>query len=122
MTSVSKATREIVRERAGRRCEYCRKPEGVSQFVHTIDHITALKHKGTSELDNLAWACFQCNSTKGSDIASYDNKVLTLFYNPRIQKWDDHFEMDGAIILGKTPINHPDQVEVRFRLIRSGHR
>jgi 5-methylcytosine-specific restriction endonuclease McrA len=70
MSVISKTVREQVRQRAGMRCEYCRKPEGVSQFAHTIDHIIAVKHEGTSEFDNLAWACFQCNSTKGSDIAS----------------------------------------------------
>lgn len=103
MTSIPKATREFIRNRADRRCEYCHKPEGVSQFVHTIDHIRALRHEGTSDLDNLAWACFQCNSTKSSDIASYDNNLLTPLYNPRTQVWDEHFEMDGAIIIGKTP-------------------
>jgi hypothetical protein len=130
MTAVPKAIREQVRQRAGERCEYCRKPEGVSQFGHTVDHIIALFHEGSSELDNLAWACFQCNTTKSSNIASYDNKVLTPLYNPRTEKWDDQFEMDGAIILGKTAVgrvtvrtlgmNHPDQVETRFRVIRAG--
>jgi hypothetical protein len=34
VSTISTATREIVRERADRRCEYCRKPEGISVYPH----------------------------------------------------------------------------------------
>jgi 5-methylcytosine-specific restriction endonuclease McrA len=54
MSTVSKALREQVRQRAGMRCEYCHKPEGVSNFSHTIDHIIALFHNGSDDLENLA--------------------------------------------------------------------
>jgi hypothetical protein len=80
----------------------------------------------------LAWACFQCNVAKGSDVASYDAQTdeLTPLYNPRTQEWDDHFELDGAEIVGKTPVgrvtvrllqmNHPERIEIRYWLIEAG--
>ena len=132
MTRVPSSLREQVRVRAGKRCEYCHKPEGISAYDHQADHIIALKHGGPTSLDNLAWACFQCNNTKGSDIASYDEVTgnLTPLYNPRTEEWHTHFMMDGPIIIGKTAIgrvtirllqlNHPEQVETRRNLIAAG--
>lgn len=126
------ALRQEVRQRAGNRCEYCRKPEGVGLYSHHVDHIIATKHGGSSDLNNLAWACFQCNTTKSSDIASYDaqTRALTPLYNPRLDLWDDHFRLDGALIVGITPvgrvtvdilqINHPDQISTRIGLIENG--
>ena len=88
---------------------------------------------GTSELINLAWACFRCNNAKGRDISSIDAEtgVLTGLYNPRTQNWDEHFEMDAhAIIQGRTAvgrvtihllgINREKQVETRRNLIEEG--
>ncbi len=130
MSQLSKTVREAVRQRAGQQCEYCRKPEGVSQFSHHADHIIARKHGGSDDLENLAWACFQCNTNKGSDIASYDNDVLTALFNPRTQIWNDHFEIDELLIVGKTAVgrvtvrtldmNQAEQIEVRYRLRRAG--
>jgi hypothetical protein len=131
VSRVSAKTREQVRQRAGQRCEYCRKPEGVSAYAHQVEHVIAIKHDGSSTLDNLAWACFQCNNSKGSDIASYDKETNTLapLYNPRQDWWDDHFILDNSIIVGKTPIgrvtvrilqmNHPDQIETRAYLLEA---
>jgi hypothetical protein len=125
--------RELVRDRAKGRCEYCGKPEGVNTFSHQVDHIIPENHTGTSEFHNLAWSCLRCNSTKGSEIASYDvvNKQLIPLYNPRIQNWDEHFEMKAdASIEGKTPVgrvtvrilqmNHLKQLKTRRNLIESG--
>jgi hypothetical protein len=130
MTLISASIREFVRLRAQYCCEYCHKPEGYSLYRHQIDHIIALKHEGSSEPDNLAYACFQCNTTKGSDVASYDGGILTPLFNPRIQDWNEHFEFDDALLIGKTAIgrvtirvlqmNHPEQVETRYRLMQAG--
>jgi hypothetical protein len=132
VSPIPESIRQQVRERAGQRCEYCRTPEGVSLYDHHVDHIISLKHSGPSGLENLAWACFQCNVAKGSDIAGIDEKTgeLTPFYNPRQHNWDDHFEWGGPVIVGKTPIgrvtvrllqmNHPERVETRRRLMKAG--
>jgi predicted restriction endonuclease len=56
---IDAATRRLVRERAGNRCEYC----GMLQvqqsfpFFH-VDHIIALQHGGTDAPDNLALSCY----------------------------------------------------------------
>jgi hypothetical protein len=129
MSYVPDAIRSQVRQRANMRCEYCLLPEGFSFFPHQVDHIIAVKHRGASEIDNLAWACFECNNAKGSDIASIDEETneLTRFYDPRIQDWNTHFEKVDTRIVGKSPIgratvfifqmNHPDQISIRRELI-----
>ncbi|MBZ0320837.1 MAG: HNH endonuclease [Anaerolineae bacterium] len=132
MTTISAAIREQVRQRASRRCEYCRKPESIDIYSPQVDHIIPQRHEGSSELDNLAWACFRCNNKKGSEISGYDKPTgeLTPLFNPRTQAWDEHFEMVEAVLIGKTAIgrvtiwllemNHPKQIESRRSLIEAG--
>ena len=98
MSRIRSEVREQVRQRAEYRCEYCRKPENFGAHNYQVHHIIAQKHRGTDELDNLAWACFRCNLNKGSDIASYDitDGALVPFYNPRTQQWQDHFHRNCA--------------------------
>jgi hypothetical protein len=132
MTRVPDTVRERVRQRATKRCEYCRKPDAFRRLPYHVDHIIPVKrHRGSTGLENLAWACVECNTTKGSDIASYDEITgdLTPLFNPRRQKWDDHFELEEATIVGKTPIgrvtvyllemNHYRQVEARSYIINA---
>lgn len=104
---VSEAVRQQVRSRADQCCEYCGKPELASLFSHHVDHIIPILHGGTSNTDNLAWACFQCNVAKGTNVASYDDQgILTPLFNPRSQAWDSHFELNTntGMIISKTPI------------------
>jgi hypothetical protein len=132
MSRVSAAIRRAVQRRAGNRCEYCLIPEFDSPFAFQVEHIRAIKHGGSSELENLAWSCFACNSMKGTDIATYDETTgdLVPLYNPRTQDWSEHFVLQGALIVGQTPIgratlqllrfNHPRQIEARQALIEAG--
>lgn len=85
--------------RANGLCEYCHKPQ-VSYFAHEVDHVIAQKHGGETVMENLAFACFECNRHKGSDIASLDpaSGKLTLLFNPRNQSWHDHFYFDQGRI------------------------
>ena len=130
--TISRKTRQAVRIRAIERCEYCCLPEAFSFHPFQVDHVVSVKHDGTDDINNLAWACPNCNNAKGSDLGSYDKEtgILTPFYNPRTQIWDDHFELSEGLIIGKTPegrvtvhillMNHPERVEVRKILIESG--
>jgi hypothetical protein len=132
VTRLSTSVRDGVRRRAGGRCEYCRKPEGFSAHAHHVDHVIAQKHGGGDQPENLAFACFQCNLNKGSDIAGFDPDTgrLTPLYHPRSQGWEDHFAFDGPTLVGRTPaaratirllqINDPDQVETRRLLMEAG--
>lgn len=131
MSRVSDILREQVRKRAGGRCEYCGKPDVVSTYGYHVDHIIPIVHGGNSDVGNLAWACFECNVSKGRDIASYDpvTQVLTPLYNPRTDLWEHHFVFEVARIRGITAIgrvtvnllllNAPDQIETRQLLIDS---
>jgi hypothetical protein len=128
----SVAMRQKIQGRANKRCEYCKKPDSVNLYSHHIDHIIPIIHGGTDDEGNLAWACFQCNSTKSGQIASYDFETgeLTPLFHPRKDFWIDHFELKLGEIIGKTSIgrvtvrilqiNHPDNVETRLFLIESG--
>jgi hypothetical protein len=90
-----------------------------------VDHIRALKHGGTTSPGNLAWACFQCNVAKGSNIASVDPLTGQLFplFNPRAQRWSDHFRFDKGFVVGTTAegrvtvavlrLNEPEEAELR---------
>lgn len=68
-------------------------------FGCQIDHIISEKHGGATEADNLALACTFCNLNKGSDIASLaSDGNLARFFNPRQDKWAEHFRLTGAVI------------------------
>ena len=124
--------RREVRERAGARCEYCLLPESKAVPPHEPDHLIALKHDGQTTSANLALACFECNRFKGSDIASIDaiTDELVRLFNPRTQRWFEHFRLDGAHIVPLTAVgrvtekllrfNLLSRVEVRARLIERG--
>jgi hypothetical protein len=129
VSPVSASVRAAVRDRAGNRCEYCRKPANVTPYSHQIDHVLPQKHGGLDTVANLAWAGFWCNNHKGSDTGSYGPITgnLTPLFNPRTQVWSDHFSLNVAIIVGTTDIgrvtvqllklNDPAEVALRTTLI-----
>jgi len=114
------------------RCEYCHFPADLAELSFELDHIIARKHGGPTEPDNLALACFYCNSYKGPNIAGIDPESgdLVRLFHPRRDDWADHFQWEGATLAGRTPIgratiqvlciNHPDAVSVRESLQREG--
>jgi hypothetical protein len=107
-------------------------PEGYYPHRHQADHIIPQKHDGTDDIENLAWACFSCNLRKGTDISAYDTetRLLTPLYNPRTDKWSNHFALASDKIIGVTAmgritvrllqLNHPDQVALRKALREAG--
>ena len=98
--------RRLVANRANHRCEYCLVHEEDTFFGCEIDHIISLKHGGETAEDNLAYACMICNRLKGSDLGSISPGTgeLVRFFNPRIDRWEDHFELDAASIKPLTEI------------------
>ncbi len=104
--SITRAQRQIVRERAGGCCEYCRLPESGGTLSFHIDHIIPIKHGGEDHVDNLCFACYKCNGHKGYEIAGFDpaDRALTRLYHPRDQHWDSHFTLlEDMEIAGLTP-------------------
>lgn len=130
---MSPELRQQVRERAAGRCEYCHLPETMELTgPFHVEHVIARQHRGTDELSNLAWACSRCNRHKGTNLSTVDpdsDEVVSLF-NPRRDRWEEHFEVVGAIIRGRTPtgratawllqVNAERRVELRSELIAQG--
>jgi hypothetical protein len=132
MTYVSAELRQLVIERANSRCEYCLFPQDASLLAFEMEHIIAEKHGGVTDADNLALACPFCNRAKGTDLGSIDAQSgqLTPFFNPRLQTWLEHFELEEATIMPLTAegrvtvtilqLNHPDRLRERHQLQQSG--
>ena len=123
--AIDKATRELVRSRAGGRCEYCQLPQEHTTLTLQVEHIIPKQHWGDDEVSNLALACARCNLLKGSNLTGLDpdsGEVVRLFH-PREQNWEEHFAWNGLNILGKTPVgrttvwllemNGDDRLEIR---------
>jgi hypothetical protein len=106
MSAVDIALRRLVSARASGRCEYCRLPLEFDDSPASVDHIIALKHDGPTSAENLALACFHCNNFKGDNIAGLDpiNSSLTRLFNPRIDRWSDHFRFNRGEIIPLTAI------------------
>lgn len=129
---ISTAQRQRISRRAGRRCEYCLLREKQAVKKHEPDHIVPLKHGGLDDDSNLAWACFQCNRYKGSEVGAFDPQTgeLVALFNPRSQRWEEHFAVrEGEIIAlssaGRVTIlvlqlNRPTRVAVRRLLMQAG--
>jgi hypothetical protein len=51
-------------------------------------------------------ACHHCNRHKGPNLAGIDPNTgqMVPLFNPRTQRWGDHFELQGEWIMGLTPI------------------
>ena len=86
-------------------CEYCQTCEAnTGQTLH-IEHI---QPGNNNSLENLCLACAGCNLSKGQATQAVDPETETAvaLFNPRLQKWHEHFEWDtnGVLIIGKSPI------------------
>ena len=113
-------------------CEYCLLPQEDADFPHEVDHVVALKHGGLTVSENLALACLKCNRYKGSDLTAIDpvDGVIVPLFNPRTQVWDEHFALDGALMIGLTQtgratvallrMNDPVRVNQRQQLMEAG--
>jgi hypothetical protein len=99
---------------------------------HAVDHIIARQHRGPTKAENLALACFFCNSYKGPNISALNpqtGRTVRLF-NPRKDSWKRHFEWKGPYLSGRThtgratiellEINRIEAVELREYLLLEG--
>ena len=71
----------------------------------------------------------ECNLRKGSDLTAIDpvEGVLAPLFNPRVQRWSEHFTVANASLVGTTPtgrvtvallrMNDPARFLERQRLI-----
>lgn len=70
--------RDLVKKRDRAVCRYC----GVLAEIGTVDHVIPLSNGGTDVIDNLAWCCKDCNSSKGAK---------------SLDEWSGRFSSQGAI-------------------------
>ncbi|MGB3298576.1 MAG: HNH endonuclease signature motif containing protein [Phormidesmis sp.] len=126
---ISAALRQMVKQRAGNRCEYCLIHQTFSVYNHEIDHVIATKHGGQTKQENLVLSCLPCNRHKGSDLTSIDPKMeeITPLFNPRTHPWEKHFKLKENTIIGlsatgRTTVfllqfNEPSRLQLRQALI-----
>ena len=130
---MDRSVRQLVRDRADHRCEYCHLPQAAAPAVtFQVEHIRARQHDGDDEPDNLALACPDCNRHKGPNLTGVDpeTQLVTPLFNPRTQNWDEHFEFAAAVIVGSSPVgratvrtlrmNIEDRVRMREALLLNG--
>lgn len=125
-------TERFVRDRASGYCEYCMISDHLHDQPFHIDHIMSRKHGGSDELNNLAYACLDCNLHKGTDIAGLDTETnqLVRLFDPRLDAWADHFAWQGPLVEGRSAIgrvtvrllqlNQPMRVATRSVLMAEG--
>ncbi|MBX9792650.1 MAG: HNH endonuclease [Pirellulales bacterium] len=106
-------------------------PHEFDKLDFEIDHIVAIQHGGATSEENLALACFACNRHKGPNVAGIDSagEIVRLF-NPRVDRWNDHFRWNGAELVGLSAIgrvtvqvlamNLDYRVALRRNLIQEG--
>jgi len=104
MSEIDSSLRKLVRLLAGGLCEYCLISDRFTLAEHEIDHVIAVKHGGRTVEENLALCCTVCNRYKGSDIASIDPETgqLTPLFHPRVDRWDDHYQLRSGEIIART--------------------
>ncbi|HWG41431.1 MAG TPA: HNH endonuclease signature motif containing protein [Gemmataceae bacterium] len=106
VTYISVELRRLVIARAEGLCEYCLIAEEDTFYGCEVDHIISEKHGGPTQEDNLAYACVFCNQAKGSDVGSihWESGEFVRFFNPRADRWADHFALVESRIEGVTMI------------------
>jgi len=94
------AIRDNLLFRAGYKCEYCHRV--LLNASWQIEHIKPQSKGGTDHPRNLAVACSRCNlnkreATEGKD---YVTGKQTRLFNPRRDKWENHFGVVAGQIVG----------------------
>jgi hypothetical protein len=97
---------QLVVARAEGRCEYCLQPAHTSDIPFPIDHVKAVQHGGATDAENLALACPNCNFRKGTNLTGIDplSGQVTDLFNPRRDRWREHFSWVGHRIVGRTQV------------------
>ena len=99
--------KQNVAERARYCCEYCRSQEAFSPAAFSVEHITPHARGGNDEIENLAYACQECNNRKFTSVEASDpvSGESVPLYHPRQHTWSEHFAWneDYTLLIGLTP-------------------
>ena len=96
--------RRLARQRAQRIFECCLLHEDDVVRGFHLDHVISEKHGGPTEDHNLAFCCPFCNRAKGSGIAGRENDAPVRLFNPRIDRWAEHFSLESEHIVSRSNI------------------
>ena len=122
--TIPAAIHELVRERAGYRCEYCGVHEMDAGGELTIDHYRPRTQGGSDDSDNLIYACSRCNTYKHDYWPA--NPDASRLWNPREEPFAAHLVENpdgilearsptGAFTISKLRLNRPQLVANRQR-------
>ncbi len=104
---VTRQLKKAVSERAQGCCEYCQSQSRFAMQPFSIEHIVPRSQGGETTLKNLALACQGCNNHKYNKTKGRDplNGQVVPLYNPRQQRWSDHFvwNNDCSLVIGLSP-------------------
>ena len=102
---ISAALRRLVLQRAEERCEYCTLSQRGQVATFHIDHVRPTARGGETTAENLALACVSCSLRKAARTEAEDpvSGSFAAVFNPRTQRWDEHFRWDGEAVVGRTP-------------------
>jgi hypothetical protein len=123
-----------VRSAARNRCGYCLSPQHLVMARLEVEHIVPRARGGSDDEDNLWLGCPICNGHKSDKSEGVDPQTgaTVALFNPRTQKWTEHFRWtdDGIHIVGLTPIGRevlvlrlsddPDALVVRSYWVQAG--
>ena len=123
------AVREQVRRRAHYLCEYCHVSELWQYTAFTMDHIVPLSQGGSSDVDNLALACFPCNRRKSDrqEIVDPETGASVHLFHPRQDQWAEHFiwfrdGLIGRTAIGRATVKALELNRERTQLLRAADR
>jgi hypothetical protein len=87
---------------------------------------------GETKEENLALACVSCSLRKGSrqNLKDLETGEVVLIFNPRQQRWKEHFIWDGVRVVGLTAtgrttlqaldLNRPTMLAIRTEEVLLG--
>lgn len=97
--------RRAVLQRARGRCEYCGLSQEGQEATFHVDHVVPMAEGGQTIAENFALACVSCSLRKGARQAGMDPQTgrNVLLFNPRRDRWSEHFRFDGVGLVGLSP-------------------
>ena len=104
MRYIAAEVRRLVIQRATGRCEYCGLSQEGQEATFHIDHVVPVVAGGQTVAENLALACVSCSLRKAARQIVIDPQSVeeTAIYNPRRERWSDHFRWEGVRVIGQT--------------------
>ena len=105
MSDIPRRLADSVVGRARDRCEYCGLSQDGQEATFHIDHAVSRAANGPTAEGHLALACLSCSLRKGMkrNAIDPDTGEEAPLFNPRSEKWEDHFRWDDERVVPLAP-------------------